>query len=256
MEKVCWQDALKRAFFMCFACLFGNFGTLLFYVSNAGSMPLSSFQQAVNLRTGWSFTVITWVINGVVLLYFLARKDFRFIHVGTIVSLFFPGPLMDFYNWIFRGLYDIPWGVAGYWLLPLVGAVSMGIGQSIWYPASIGTGPTDMPLLALQVKGWSFQKAYFLIQGCWVVAGLFLHAQFGWGTLVGFVFQGPVSNFFMRFTKERVYRSCYRFDQMAREGMLSEEEADRLMAEHRALRDRQNHKKVTSGAPVGEECEL
>lgn len=239
MEKVSLQDALRRAFAMCFASLFGCLGTVVFYISGAGAMPMSALQQAINVKTGLSFTALNWGINLIFLAYFFLR-DRRFIHVGTLVALAVPGPITDFYNFILRDFYQMDFGWAGYFLIPLLGACIMGIGQSIWYPAAIGIGPSDMPLMALQLKGWSFQKAYFLMQGIWMVLALLVGGVFGWGTLVGFCFQGPISGFFMRFTKAPVYRLCHRYDQMAKEGMISEEEGARLMAEHKAVQEKKS----------------
>lgn len=173
--------------------LFASLGAALYSQAGLGMDAFSTFSLGIAIQTGLSFGTAC-LISGLMLLAVLFMLDRRQVRIGGVLYAFGLGLCIDGWLWVLNH-----WGIELPSLLMLtVGVALFALGIAHYIRANIGSGAVEAFVTFLcgifQKKMWLMR---IIADAGFLVAGILLSAQFGWGTVIGVVAMGPLVNLFL-----------------------------------------------------------
>lgn len=202
--KQYWNRLNKLSFFRRLAVALlsivcSSFGVSCYYACALGSDPISVFVDGQHIVLGLSYGQVT-TINNIVLGVLMILFARRYFHVGTLMSCFLVGPLIDFFEGALRAAF--PPDTASYWVkggMLAVGVVTLALGVALFITADMGVGPFDfLPLKLRDAAGIDLKWTRMIFDTACFVIGWLLGGVVGIGTVAGVLLTGPVMSFFMK----------------------------------------------------------
>ena len=204
------KNFLFRLFILFIGLTVAHLGVTLFLLSDLGSDPYNVLIQGV-FRTLKSFVPFslthgtTHVIFSFLLIAILVLTDKHYVKAGTLVCMFFGGPIIDFFSIILNPLDMNSLPLPARILILSLGCIILAFGMTIVINSEAGTGPNDLVAIVISDKTKvSFSIIRILVDSSFVLAGFFLGGVFGIGTLVCVLLVGPVAGFFLPITKKMI----------------------------------------------------
>ena len=152
-----------------------------------GIEPWDVLAQGITVRTGIPFGLVTNIVGGLVLLFWIPLRQRP--GLGTVLNVLLVGPSAQF------GLWAIP-QPAELWariLLFAGGLVLIAIASGLYIGAQHGPGPRDGLMTGLHARTgrpiWLVRTA---IEATVLLIGWLLGGDVGWGTLAVVAFIGPL----------------------------------------------------------------
>lgn len=188
-----------------------HLGVTLFLLSDLGADPFNVFVQGILVKTG-ELAIIPGITHGgihriisfliIIILLFVDRS---YIKIGTLICMFFGGPIIDFFNMIFGLFLPETLSLTLRFFMLLIGCILLAFGMSLVIKSNAGTGPNDLVALVISEKSKiRFGKVRVCVDVSFVVIGTVLGGVFGIGTIVCAVLIGPIADFFMGIISKRL----------------------------------------------------
>ena len=154
VPKVSWSSnkplnlkpKIQTLFFLCFGLILFGLGEGLLIVSAAGASPWSVFAQGIYLNTGFSIGIVTILISGVVLIFWIPLN--QKLGIGTVLNALIIGLMID----VCIKFVPTPENYISQLLLALLAVLTVGLGGGIYLVANLGAGPRDGLMIGLQRK--------------------------------------------------------------------------------------------------------
>ncbi|WGV62293.1 YitT family protein [Brevibacillus brevis] len=168
----------------------GAFGTVLAIKANLGVAPWETFH--IGLQKTFGLTIGLWSqIVGVVVIfatYLVAKIKPNF---GMFLNMVCFGVFLDLILWS-----DFIPEVQSIWarvLMFLAGVVVLAVGIGMYLSPSLGAGPRDSFMLAMNERlGWSIQRVRLIIEVTVLLAGAALGGPVSIGTILIALLTGPM----------------------------------------------------------------
>ena len=174
------------------------FGCSIFMISNTGTDCFGMFMQglAETLEIPYTFSHIGINVAILIVLFFFGRS---YIKLGTFVSLFIMGPVIDLTVLLVGGILTDDLSYAVRLLAALASLPVTSFGLAVIITADVGIGPNDLLSVFLSEKlHFQYRFVRIAVDITWVILGVFLGGTLGIMTIVSAFLVGPISAFFLK----------------------------------------------------------
>ncbi len=173
-----------------------NFGIGCYYACGLGTDPISVFVDGQHVIMNMSYGQVT-TINNVVLLVLMLFLGRKYMGIGTVVSCFVTGPLIDLFETMLRTAWPAATSPLGVKIALLAGGVlAFGAGLGFFVVTGLGIGPFDFLALWLRdVTKLELKWTRILFDALFLAAGWLLGGVVGVGTAAGVLLTGPVMSY-------------------------------------------------------------
>lgn len=197
---------VKRLLILLVGLCVAHLGVTLFLLTNLGSDPFNVLVQGIHntitkvpfmgfLTHGYTHMAICFLI--IVVLLFVDRS---YVKIGTIVCMFCGGPIIDFFDWLLRGIINENNPFVLRLVILAAGCVILAFGMTIVIKSEAGTGPNDLVSIAISDKlHKKFGIVRIIVDVAFVIAGFLLGGVIGIGTVICAILVGPVAEIFLPF---------------------------------------------------------
>ena len=207
------KEAILRLLLLLGGLIVAHLGVTLFLLADLGSDPFNVLIQGLRLLVmkltpavpshGTVHMCVCFLIILVLLL-----VDRKYVRIGTIVCMFFGGPIIDFFSWLLGGLGIGEAGLVVKIPVLILGCIILAFGMSVVIRSEAGTGPNDLVAVVIsEKKKIRFSVVRISTDVFFVLTGCLLGGRFGVGTVICAFLVGPVAEFCMPFSSSLV-RSC------------------------------------------------
>ena len=216
MKKNKWKEIVLRLIILLIGLTIAHLGVTLFLLANLGADPFNVLIQGLHLlasKTGLSVThgtvhmAVCLLIIGVLLV-----VDRTYVKAGTVVCMFFGGPIIDFFSWILKGLAINQAALPVKLVVLVLGCVILAFGMTIVIRSKAGTGPNDLVAVVISDKSKvRFGIVRILVDIAFVLSGFALGGTIGIGTVICAFLVGPVADVCMPFSDAAVKKTLRQF---------------------------------------------
>ncbi len=193
LQEINLPSVAKRVLLLIVPVLFMPFGIATYYACGLGSDPFSVFVEGEHALTGLSYGQIT-TVNNMVLLGLMLAFGRKYINIGTVITTFTTGPLIDLFRETILNTFALntaPIYTKGLFLL--CGCIVFSFGVGAYISVSLGIGPIEFISLYLVDKfQCKLKYVRIALDALFVVAGYFMGGIVGVGTLLGILATGPI----------------------------------------------------------------
>ena len=169
----------------------------LFKQANFGVDPFQCLSAGLDRVIPIPFGTLYMLIN-LALLALVFVLDKHYIGIATFINLFLMGYLIDFTQWVLRGIVPQP-SVALRVIYLIVAIVVMCAGSSLYFTADLGVSTYDAIALHLTDRGLGpFKIIRIITDLICVLAGFAMGCMPGVGTIITAFFMGPLISWFNR----------------------------------------------------------
>ncbi len=201
------REMFLRLIFLFCGLTIAHLGVTLFLLANLGADPFNVFVQGLNhlmhdfnLTHGTIHMCISFMIIIVLLI-----TDRSYIRAGTIICMFFGGPIIDIFMRLLEGFEISNMGLLIKIPVLILGCVILAFGMTIVIRSEAGTGPNDLVAVVISDKlHFNFGLTRVITDSIFVVAGFLLGGKFGTGTIICAFLVGFVADFFMPYSKRLI----------------------------------------------------
>lgn len=168
----------------------GAFGTVLAIKANLGVAPWETFHIGLQKTFGLTIGIWSQIVGVFVIIasYLVAKLKPNF---GMFLNMVCFGVFLDLILWL-----DFIPQVQSIWarlLMFLAGVVVLGGGIGMYLSPSLGAGPRDSFMLAMNERlGWSIQRVRLIIEVTVLIAGAALGGPVSIGTILIALLTGPL----------------------------------------------------------------
>ena len=197
MKNFNWRLYFTRLIILFIGLTIAHLGVTLFIQTNLGSDPFNVLIQGISRMSGLSHGTAHQIVSfGIlIVLIFVARS---YIKAGTIICMFFGGPIIDFFTWLLKGLINENLPFLLRILVLVLGCVILAFGMTLVIKSDAGTGPNDLVGLVISDKlNRPFGVCRVCVDVSFVVIGFLLGGTFGVGTVICAFLVGPVADRFL-----------------------------------------------------------
>lgn len=197
---------IKRLAILLLGLIIAHLGVTLFILTNLGSDPFNVLVQGVcNTLTkipflsfmthGYTHMALCFLIIATLLI-----VDRSYVKIGTIVCMFFGGPIIDLYTLLLGGIIHGGNPLVVRLIVLAVGCVILSFGMTIVIKSDAGVGPNDLVAIAISDKlHRKFGVIRIITDFIFVILGFFLGGVIGIGTIICAFLVGPVAEIFLPF---------------------------------------------------------
>jgi len=169
-------------------------GIALIVRGGIGVAPWDVLTQGIDAHTNLGFGLITVLISGVVLLFWIPLRQKP--GIGTVLNALLVGPAADVGLWLIPQGLDL-WLRAG---LFAAGLLLLAAATGLYIGANFGPGPRDGLMTGLHTRtGWRIWIVRTGIELTVLAIGWALGGNVGVGTVLFAVFVGPLCNWTIPF---------------------------------------------------------
>ena len=164
-----------------------GFAIAMMLRANLGASPWDVLSQGIVVQTGLGFGLVTVLLSGVVLLFWIPLR--QKLGVGTVLNALLIGPSADVGLWALRTP-DQLWGQ----ILLFAGGLSLlAVATGLYIGARFGPGPRDGLMTGIHARfGWPIWAVRTGIEGTVLLIGWLLGGVVGFGTLAFALLIGPM----------------------------------------------------------------
>lgn len=199
-----------RILLLCIGLVIAHFGVTLFMLVNLGSDPFNVFIQGLTRFTPFSHGVTHMCISFLIIIVLLFL-DRSYVKPGTLICMFFGGPIIDLFTWMLGGIVNGEMYFPVRLLVMTAACLILAFGMTIVIQSDAGTGPNDLVAVVISDK---LQKKFSVIRVAvdfsFVLIGVILGGIFGIGTLVCAFVVGTAAGYFMPVSRQIVERTLRR----------------------------------------------
>ena len=199
-------EYFKRLLILFIGLVIAHLGVTLFLRSNLGSDPFNVLIQGISnilpLTHGTCHQIICFLIVGILLI--IARS---YIKTGTLICMFFGGPIIDFFNWLLGGIINDSSSLVVRFISLILGCFILAFGMTIVIKSEAGTGPNDLVGVVVSDKTKKpFGICRVIVDFSFVIIGVLLGGVFGIGTIVCAFLIGPIADKFLPISEKLVHK--------------------------------------------------
>lgn len=185
------QSFFKRISVLVAGIIILSCGIALFITANLGCDPYTTFNLGVSDALNYNFSIVQIIIN-LIILAFILFIDKSFVNIGTIISLFCVGPLIEFFTALISKLMPYEFGFMGRVILLIIGCIIVSFGVGLYIAPDLGAGPYDiLPLILEKRKKWPYKWIRMTLDVSCGIIGFLLGATIGIGTIIAALGLGP-----------------------------------------------------------------
>lgn len=194
---------IKKIAILLIGLIIAHLGVTLFIQTNLGSDPFNVFIQGLFRSVPWPVGLPithgrTHMLICFLIILVLLVVDKSYIRIGTIICMFFGGPIIDFFTWLLGGFINDRLVLPFRLILLVAGCIILALGMTIVIRSEAGTGPNDLvAIVAADKLHKPFGIIRVIVDICFVVTGFLLGGVFGIGTIICAFLVGPVAQFFL-----------------------------------------------------------
>ena len=194
---------IKKIVILLIGLIIAHLGVTLFIQTNLGSDPFNVFIQGLFRSIPWPAGLPithgrTHMLICFLIILVLLVVDKSYIRIGTIICMFFGGPIIDFFTWLLGGFINDRLAHPLRLILLVAGCIILALGMTIVIRSEAGTGPNDLvAIVAADKLHKPFGIIRVIVDICFVVTGFLLGGVFGIGTIICAFLVGPVAQFFL-----------------------------------------------------------
>lgn len=180
-----WELNLSRFMILIFGLTIFGFGDALIVNSDLGNAPWTVLAQGINLKTGISLGLATFIVSSLVLLVWIPLKEKP--GFGTIANIIIIAAAIGFGVDHFPHASNFYSGV----FFAFLGVAIVGMGSAFYITCGLGSGPRDGLMTALHNRtGIRVSRIRIMIEISVLTLGFFLGGHVGIGTLIFALFIG------------------------------------------------------------------
>lgn len=195
---------LLRVLILFIGLVIAHFGVTLFLLADLGSDPFNVFIQGLlriitarlpspAITHGRVHMAVSFLIIIVLLL-----TDRSYVKIGTLICMFFGGPIIDFFTALLEPLALAQASIAIRILLNCLGCVILAYGMTIVIKSEAGTGPNDLVAVVISDKlKKKFSPVRIIVDVCFAGLGFLMGGTLGIGTVICAFLVGMVAGVFM-----------------------------------------------------------
>ena len=184
--------------------IIAHFGVSLFLLANLGSDPFNVMIQGLS-RSIVNVVSSPLVSHGnthmavsILIIIVLLFVDRTYIKVGTLICMFFGGPIIDVFNMMLGSVITPDSAMSIRVISNILGCIILALGMSIVIKSDAGTGPNDLVGVVISDKmKRKFSIIRMIVDACFLMCGWFLGGVVGIGTVICLFLVGPVAGFFL-----------------------------------------------------------
>lgn len=205
LKTYCYGSILKRLLLLVFPIILMPLGISCYYACKLGADPFSVFVDGEHVLSGFSYGQIT-TVNNVVLLSLLFIFGRKYINLGTIITSFTAGPLIDlFRTLIVTNIKPESAGIMVQGMILVIGCVLFSIGVGIYIAINLGIGAVEFVSLFIAEKlHVKLKYVRIVLDALFVVTGYLMGGIIGFGTILGVLATGPIVEFTLMHLKKPI----------------------------------------------------
>jgi len=207
------KETLLRVIILFVGLAIAHLGVTLFLLANLGADPFNVLVQGIFKSimkvTDWSFITHGRVHMCLcfIIIIVLLIVDKSYIKIGTLICMFFGGPIIDFYNMFLEPLFSEGMTLGVKIVFNVLGCVILAYGMTIVIKSEAGTGPNDLVAVVIADKSRKkFGIIRVMVDVVFAVAGYLLGGTIGLGTVICAGVVGPVAGVFMPVNEKIINR--------------------------------------------------
>ncbi|MEG0387827.1 MAG: hypothetical protein RR448_09205 [Niameybacter sp.] len=190
---------IKRIIVLVLGIIILSSGIALFIKADLGCDPYTTLNLGVSSAVNYNFAIVQIIINLVILAFILAI-DKSFINIGTIISLFCVGPLIECFTKVIDRVLPYQYGLVGRVVILITGCLVVAFGVGVYIAAGLGVGPYDiLPLIIEKKKSWPYKWIRITLDISCAAIGVALGETIGIGTIIAALGLGPGIEYFRSF---------------------------------------------------------
>lgn len=195
-KKIHYRILLKRMLLLIIPIILMPLGIACYYCCGLGSDPFSVFVEGEHMLSGFTYGEIT-TCNNIVLLGVMLLVGRKYLNIGTIVTSFTAGPLIDFFMAAIKALLGQAQAALGVQIAVLaVGCVLFAVGVASYIAVDLGIGAVEfVSLVIVDATKIKLKFVRIALDALFVVAGFLMGGVVGVGTIVGIAATGPIVEF-------------------------------------------------------------
>ncbi len=212
------KEICVRLIILLIGLTIAHLGVTLFLLADLGSDPFNVLVQGIFRTikdiTNWGFlthgrTHMTLCFLIMVVLLFV---DKTYIKIGTVVCMFFGGPIIDFFTWLLGGFIHAGNPFMIRILALAAGCIILAFGMTIVMKSDAGVGPNDLVAISISDKlHKKFGVIRVIVDVSFVLIGFLLGGALGLGTIICAFLVGPVAEIFLPFQEKWIQKVMKHF---------------------------------------------
>lgn len=216
--KKSFKEICIRLIILLVGLTIAHLGVTLFLLADLGSDPFNVLVQGIFRTiqgiTSWGFLTHGYTHMAIcfLIMVVLLFVDKTYIKIGTIVCMFFGGPIIDFFTWLLGGFIHAGNPFAIRILTLAAGCIILAFGMTIVMKSDAGVGPNDLVAISISDKlHKKFGIIRVIVDVSFVLIGFLLGGAFGLGTIICAFLVGPVAEIFLPFQERWIKKVMKRF---------------------------------------------
>lgn len=203
------KETIARLLILLLGLTIAHLGVTLFLLADLGADPFNVLVQGIfrTLKsiTHWDALTHGYTHMGICffIMIVLLFVDKTYVKIGTIVCIFFGGPIIDVFTLILQGLVNSGNPFIMRVITVAIGCVILAFGMTIVMESDAGTGPNDLVAISISDKLHTpFGITRTITDITFVVVGFLLGGVFGVGTIICACLVGMVAERFLTFHRK------------------------------------------------------
>ena len=203
------KETIARLLILLLGLTIAHLGVTLFLLADLGADPFNVLVQGI-FRTLKSITHLDALTHGYthmgicfLIMIILLFVDKTYVKIGTIVCMFFGGPIIDVFTLILQGFVNSGNPFVMRVITVAIGCVILAFGMTIVMESDAGTGPNDLVAISFSDKLHNpFGITRTIADITFVVVGFLLGGVFGAGTIICACLVGMVADRLLPFHRK------------------------------------------------------
>ena len=203
------KETIARLLILLLGLTIAHLGVTLFLLADLGADPFNVLVQGIfrTLKsiTHWDALTHGYTHMGICffIMIVLLFVDKTYVKIGTIVCMFFGGPIIDVFTLILHGFVNSGNPFIMRVITVAIGCVILAFGMTIVMESDAGTGPNDLVAISISDKLHTpFGITRTITDITFVVVGFLLGGVFGVGTIICACLVGMVAERFLPFHRK------------------------------------------------------
>ena len=203
------KETIMRLLILLLGLTIAHLGVTLFLLADLGADPFNVLVQGIfrTLKsiTHWDALTHGYTHMGIcfLIMIILLFVDKIYVKIGTIVCMFFGGPIIDVFTLILQGFVNSGNPFVVRIITVALGCVILAFGMTIVMESDAGTGPNDLVAISISDKLHTpFGITRTIADITFVVVGFLLGGVFGVGTIICACLVGLVAERFLPFQRK------------------------------------------------------
>lgn len=217
MEKKNIKEKIYRLIILFIGLVIAHLGVTLFLLADLGADPFNVLIQGL-FRLEDSTLALSWLTHGRVhmcicflIILILLIVDRSYIKLGTLVCMFFGGPIIDFFTMILNPIISSDSTMVIRVIANVLGCVILAYGMTIVIKSNAGTGPNDLVAVVISDKsGKKFSIMRVIVDVSFALVGFLLGGTIGVGTVICAFLVGPVAGIFLPINEKNIQRILHK----------------------------------------------